>query len=283
MSQYDTLVLSGGSVKGFCLLGAIQALIDKGLFGGIKNFIGTSVGSIICYLICIGYSPIEIVVALHTNRWLENLQYLNITSMIDGNGATSFSQIHEALEKLTIDKIGRFLTLGKLRELYGKTLICTTYNMTTCHVEYLDPDHQPDLPCLTALRMSANIPLVFDRFKYMDSYYIDGGLVDNFPILKGEEIGEKVIGLYLEIPDNSLKDCPEDGILTYFLRLLQVPIIQFTKHRISQSTEKSRVISIQSGDMRNIIEFNVKSKVRLDMFSRGYETVMRTFQEGASQ
>ena len=73
--------------------------------------------------------------------------------------------------------------------------------------------------------MSANIPMVFDRFKYMDNYYIDGGIADNFPIIKGVEIGKKVLGIYLEIQENSLRDDPEDGMITYFLRLLYIPMI----------------------------------------------------------
>jgi len=272
MDNFDTLVLSGGGIKGFCLLGGVQSAMDLGLLKNINTYVGTSVGAIIGYLLAIGYTPIEIIVGLYTNRWLEKMQHFNLVAMINGNGATSFTNLNEALEKLTLAKIGRLLTLGKLKEMFGKTLICTTYNMTVCTVEYLGPDNHPDLPCLTALRMTANIPLVFDRFKYMDNYYVDGGLADNFPIIKGVEIGQKVLGIYLEIKENSLRDDPEDGMMTYFLRLLYIPMIQGSKSRIEQVKDKCVAIPI-SGEMRNIIEFDIKSKTRLDMFSDGYESV----------
>lgn len=271
-STYDTLVLSGGGVKGFCLLGGVQAALDLGLLKNIHTYVGTSVGAIIGYLLAIGYTPIEIIVGLYTNRWLEKMQYFNLVAMINGNGATSFTNLNEALEKLTLSKIGRLLTLGKLKEMFGKTLICTTYNMTVCTTEYLGPDNYPDLPCLTALRMSANIPMVFDRFKYMDNYYIDGGLSDNFPVVKGLQVGKKVLGIYLAIKENSLRDDPEDGMITYLLRLLYIPMIQTTKTSLTHVKDKCVTIPISDG-MRNIIEFDIKSKTRLDMFSNGYESV----------
>lgn len=277
--SYDCLVLPGGGVKGFYILGGIQALIDLGLLDNIKTYVGTSIGSILSYLLAIGYTPIEIMVSVYLNKWLEKMQHFNLVAMINGSGALSFSALQDALEKLTINKIGRFLTLEKLRQDYGKTLVCTTYNMTTCTTEYLGPDNYPDLPCLTALRMSCNIPLIFERFRYMDNFYIDGGISDNFPILKGEQLGEKIIGINLEIPENSLKDEPEDGIARYFLKLLQIPMIQGIKHKISMAGQKCTIATIKSGALKNMVEFDVKSKVRLDMFSEGY-TQVRDFVEG---
>lgn len=271
--MFDTIVLPGGGVKGFCLLGAIQACNDNFLLHGVKTFVGTSVGSIISYLIAIGYTPVEIMVSIYSNKWFDKMQYFNLVAMINGEGATTFSNIQEALEKLTINKIGKYVTLGKLKEEFGKTLICTTYNMTKCMVEYLGPDNYPDLPCLTAIRMSCNIPLVFDRFKYMDCFYIDGGLSDNFPIKKGDEIGEKILGLSLELNEQSLQDRPDDGVISYIIKLLQIPIIQSSKYKISLVSEKCTIIPIKSGNIRNLIEFNVKSKTRFEMFSDGYSSI----------
>lgn len=271
---YDTLVLSGGGVKGFYLLGGLQAAFDVGLSENLKTYIGTSVGSIISYLLAIGYTPIEIVVAVYSNCFLEKIKFFDLVTMINGNGATSFSSINEALETLTLNKIGKFLTLGKLKEEFGKTLICVTYNTTVCVTEYLGPENYPDLPCLTALRMSSNIPLVFERFKYMDNYYIDGALSDEFPILKGSEIGEHVFGLYLQISEKNLKDVPEDGLVSYFIRLLHIPSLQLNKYKIETiDKNKCTIIPISTEDMQDTIEFNVNSKKRLEMFSAGYTTV----------
>jgi len=272
----DTLVLSGGGTKGLILLGGLQYIYDSDLHRGITTYVGTSVGAIICYLLAIGYTPVEILIFICQNSFMEKMQH-DILSMAQGRGSTSYTPINECLEKMTLDKIGRYLTLGKLREIYGKTLVCTTYNMSTCSVEYLSPDNHPDLPCLIALRMSSNIPIFFDRFKYMDNYYIDGGIVENFPILKGQELTrKKVLGLYLLIDENSLKDCPEDGILYYILRIIQVPIVQNTKYKVSVvNPDKATIIAVEGGVYKHPLDFSSKSKVKLDMFSAGYQSVRK--------
>lgn len=276
--NYDTVVLSGGGLKGFHILGAIQALYDMCLLKNIKTYVGSSIGAVISYLLAIGYTPIEIVVSLYSNRWIERVQQFNLVAMINGNGASSYVQIGEALEKMTLDKIGRLLTLEKLQEDFGVRLVCTTYNMTTCQIEYLCPENNPDLPCLTALRMSSNIPLVFERYKYMDNYYIDGGIADNFPIAKGVELGEKVIGICIDLSQNALRDEPEDGMMTYFFRLLQIPIIQSTRYRSDSVKDKCTIIQIKTTELKNIIQFDINSKERLNMFSNGYSVVREFFE-----
>lgn len=271
--EYDTLVLSGGGIKGFYLLGAIQALMDFKKILKINTFIGTSIGSIICYLLIIGYTPIEIVVSLYQNKWLEKLSHFNIVTLTDGFGAVSFTMINEALENLTISKIGKLLTLQQLQDMFHKKLICVTYNMTICTTEYISCETYPEMPCLIALRMSSNIPIIFEKFQYMDCFYVDGGISENFPIIKGEEIGSNVLGLLLDSNEKDFKYESKDGIVNYLTKLLQIPMTQLLKNQLSRVSSKSTIIKIQTNLSKNPIDFNVDSKLKLEMFSEGYTSV----------
>jgi predicted acylesterase/phospholipase RssA len=273
MEDYDTLVMSGGGAKGFYLLGAIQCAMDIGLLANLKNYYGTSIGAIISYLLIVGYTPVEILVSIHTNNWFEKIHFLNIVSLVNCNGSASFTPLQEALEKMTIDKVGCYFTLGKLKERFGKTLVCVAYNITKCETEYIGPDNYPDLPCLTALRMSANIPLVFDRFKYMDNFYLDGGLTDNFPILKADSLGGKVFGLNLDVRVDSMKDNPEEGILSYVIKLNMIPRYYAIKSEVARASNRCKVVTVVTDDVLSPVDFNVGSKTRLEMFSKGYNTV----------
>lgn len=274
MSAYDTLCLAGGGVKGFAILGAIQACIDLEMFKKLNIYIGTSIGAVICYLLAIGYTPIEIVVYIHINKCFEKvMENKNLNGITSGNGVLDYSFINDSLEKITLEKIGMLLTLGKLKEKFGKTLICTTYNMTVCTVEHLGPDNYPDLPCLTALRMSCNVPIVFDRFKYMDNFYIDGGVIENFSIKKACEIGKKVLGINFIINENLLKDEPSQGMLFYILKLLYTQMVTLSKLSISNIKEKCDVVNISDKLGTNFLDLNVDYKIRLEMFSDGYDCV----------
>lgn len=270
MTDFDTLVLSGGGIKGINILGGIQAALDCGFLKNVNNYIGTSVGAIIGYLLAIGYTPIEIMISIQNGKWLEKLQNYDMVSMMNGNGCVNYNVVNEALEKLTLDKIGKYLTLQGLKTCYNKSLVCVTYNMTTCVTEYLSYENYPDLPCLTALRMSANIPVVFDRFKYMDSYYIDGGITDNFAIKKAEEIGTKILGFYNNISRTFLKDEPSEGLVLYILKLLQIPMMQTMKEIVKQSGEQSLLIELSTDSFEQCVNFGITNTTKLDMFSEGY-------------
>ena len=269
--MYDTLVLPGGGMKGFSLLGSLQCCIDNNILKDVKNFLGTSIGCIICYCLCIGYSPVEIVTYLHLNKCLEKSQHFNVVDMINSRGAVTYNHIQECLEKMTLEKIGKFITLGKLKEEFGKSLYCVTYNMSTCSTEYISPENHPDMPCLTALRMSCNLPLIFDRFKYMDSYYIDGGVSDNFPVLKAIEVGEKILALELKINEKSFKDEPSEGIFSYILKIFQIFSVNSVSTKYSNIDTKVTMIPLGNNDFSNAFDFGINSKIRLDMFSKGYE------------
>ena len=283
INPYDTLVISGGAVKGLILLGSLQYAADNSLLDNIENYIGTSAGSIISYLLVIGYTPIEIMVYICTHRLLERLHSMDLVAMLNGNGALSYMIIQESLEKMTLNKVNKFLTLKEVKEKFGKTLICTTYNKTRDTVEYIGPDNYPDLPCLIALRMSANVPLLFEKFKYLDHEYIDGGIVDNFPIMKGEEIGEKVLGFFLEYNKTTQESKDKkEGFLQYLYGLIRVPMEQAVKYKISLSTKKSTCIGVSSTSY-DFFNFDIKPSAKLDMFSAGYQCAKKYFEKEESK
>lgn len=274
--MYDTLVLTGASQKGFVLLGALQCAIDNFLLKNTNIYIGTSSGAIISYLHIIGYTPIEIIVYVCTNKVIESLQSINILDMIQGKGATSFQHIQEHLEKMTISKIGYLPTLQDLHEKYEKTLICITHNITENKTEYLSYENYPTLPCITALRMTCNLPLIFDKFKYGQSFYLDGGLSDNFGIQLGDKLGEKVLGLSLvsEILENNENDDTDIGMLEYIYKIMMIPIASDSKYKAEQASEKCKVITLKS-PAKKFFNFDMKSNEKMNMFVIGYDQMSK--------
>jgi len=62
MNVYDTICLSGGGIKGFAFIGVLENLQIKSIIdiNKISYFVGTSIGSMMCYLLVLGYSVSEI-------------------------------------------------------------------------------------------------------------------------------------------------------------------------------------------------------------------------------
>lgn len=276
-STYDTLVISGASAKGIIFLGSLQYLYDNYILNHIKTYVGTSIGSIICYLLVIGYTPIEIMVYISTHQLFEKMQAFDILGMVKGKGAFSFSLIQEELEKMSIEKIGYLPTLKSIKERYNKNFISVTYNLTENKTEYLSHENYPDLPCISAIRMSSNLPFVFENYKYGNSFYIDGGISNNFPIDIAQKYGNKILGLGLthnKEVENKENNIPPNNILEYFYKLIFIPVTQYIELREQQiDIEKTKIIKLNyNGDLK-VFNFNISSKNRLEMFSNGYQQI----------
>jgi predicted patatin/cPLA2 family phospholipase len=212
-----------------------------------------------------------------THQLLEKMQHFNIVAMINGCGASSFSNIYEQLEKITIEKIGYIPTFSDLKNKYNVNFICATYNITENKTEYLSYENNPDLPCLIALRMSSNLPLIFENFKYGSNFYVDGGVSDNFAIDLGDKIGKKILGLYIETDDkNNFKKENDINIIEYIYRLMFIPISQSTMFKINIASSKCKIIKLQNNKTR-FFDFNINSVEKLNMFSSGYQEIKSNF------
>jgi predicted acylesterase/phospholipase RssA len=272
ISHYDTLVLSGGSSTCIVSIGALQYATDNFMLKNVKTYIGTSAGSIICYLIAIGFTPVEIIVYICTHQLLEKIQHFNIVGMINGEGAASFNPIQEQLEKITIDKIGNLLTLKDLQLKFGKTLICVTHNLTTNKTEYLSPENNPTLPCLTALRMSSNLPLIFENYKYNNNIYVDGGVSANFAIDIGDKLGGKVLGILINTQPDNFNNEIDMNVLEYIYKLLHILSSQSTEYKIQLASDNCKIIKLYYSKVK-FFNFNIDSKDKLEMFSCGYNQI----------
>ena len=84
------------------------------------------------------------------------------------------------------------------------------------------------MPCLTAIRMSANIPLLFEDYKYYNKYYCDGGIINNFPIDYFDKDDNIIFGINLKSED---KYSIDDNIAEHFYKLINIPLNKYTQSK----------------------------------------------------
>ena len=277
--EYDTLVLSSGSTKGFIMLGALQYYYDRDLLKKINKFVGTSVGSIISYLLCIGYQPNEIIAYVYSKNLMEKMKNIELANILEDKGISTFVYIQDTIEKMTRDKIGKYLTMKQLYEETKKELHICTYNVSKTCTEYINYQTYPDLPCIAALRMSSNIPLLFDRFKYMNNFYIDGAISVHFPIKFGVGIGKCILGINM---DHNIKDEPDRGIINYFFKLLHIPMVENTKKEIEEIRKNKEleidIVTLKTEYFENSninFTFNIPRHDMMGMFTYGYKQIKK--------
>ena len=177
IKKYKTaLVLSGGGSRGFAHLGVIKALNEKGIFPDVLA--GTSAGAIVATLYADGYTPDEIMGFLNQKELLKFIELIiPKTSLVKMTGI--IKMFHKHIKAKTFEEL-------KL------PIFITACNLNTGKVEYFS---QGEL--IKPLIASASIPVLFNPVKINDHYYVDGGLLDNFPVNTIANDAETIIGVDL--------------------------------------------------------------------------------------
>ena len=191
----NILVLAGGGMKGLGILGSIKYLEEIDMIKNIEIFAGTSIGLIISILLIIGYKSTDIYKFAKlldiSKSLLFDINYLFTDYSINKSDNYEII-ISEILKNKNIDPN---MTLLELYKLTKKKVIGTTVCLSTRNVEYISYENYPDLNILTLIKMSSAVPILFPPVKYNDNLYVDGGLIDNFPIDLFENQLENVIGI----------------------------------------------------------------------------------------
>jgi predicted acylesterase/phospholipase RssA len=260
-----TIVLSGGSVRGFYMLGALQYIDEQYDLQHISSYFGTSVGAIFSYMICLGMKPLEIVHHVIRSKILEQIRNIRLDSLFSvQQGVLDFEPILEELELLTLSRYEKCFTLKSLYEELGKELGCVTVNYTKNQTEYMHHTTTPDLPCLTAIQMSASIPFVFNKCIHKGYIYIDGGFTDNFPIRMATHLDKtNIIGV------SSVESRQPQHTLTV-MNIITLPMFHQSRKTIKKFKKRFKIINIPSNE--NIFNFNLDVPTIMEMFSTGYKT-----------
>ena len=190
------LVLGGGGIRGFGHLGFAQGLFDRNV--QIDVYAGTSAGSMVGTFLADGYEPKE---AFETFKEL---------------GLFSYSKVHWPTDGLfTLDGLKELLKIHvsvKDLEDLRKPLFVAASNLNTGKVEYRSSG-----PIADWIVASSSIPVLFSPKKIGNSYYADGGLLDNLPTLAIRELCENIIAVNVSplVKEDNLNSVIKMAIRTF--------------------------------------------------------------------
>lgn len=176
MNDANTLVVSGGGIKGFGLLGILCKLnvannlnLDKILY-----YVGSSVGGLIVALLCFDYSPLD--------------SFLLMCELLPLNYTREKDRMLERLKSI--------VGVTTFKELYDEkhvTLVLTSYDIMNRMPYYYSHVSHPDKLIFDALSETISIPF----FMSTTDTYVDGCLCSPFPIKFCKRAGySPLIGVY---------------------------------------------------------------------------------------
>jgi len=212
----DNLVFEGGGALGVAYVGALDQLGDK--INNVKRYAGSSVGAIVATALAAGADKAFIDDQLRSL----DIAKLGAFSLLYAPwnlykyyGLSDGNMLAEWFKKFLTTLTGNHeITFMELFKRTGKELIITGTSIRPINgkcAHYFDYQTQPNMPVITALRITTCVPGLFRPIKWVDEYWIDGGVLNNYPIevfhLNGE-LMPNTIGLMLMTRKEDMLDIP---------------------------------------------------------------------------
>lgn len=184
------LVIGGGGYGIYNIYGVIKNMIEKKYIdlSNIDQIYSVSAGAVCSAILALNieFNILDDYIIKRPWNKVFNMKPTDIlTNLLDNKGIydeTFFIEIMKPL--LLVKNLNENITL---REFYDETkieLIMLTVNLNNILPEKIKLSYKthPELQLYKALYMSSSIPFVFKPVIDNNKCYIDGGLIDNFPL-----------------------------------------------------------------------------------------------------
>ncbi|EGQ24131.1 MULTISPECIES: patatin-like phospholipase family protein [Sporosarcina] len=246
-------VFSGGGLKGFALVGAVQELEKQGY--RFRNLAGTSAGAILASFLAAGYTANEIEKMLaeedfqsllDPRKTLLPFPFMKWVSLYWRMGLYQ----GKALEDWFFDKLARkgCYAFGDLPK---DSLKLVASDLTNGKMMLLPDDleqygYDPDkFSIAKALRMSCGIPYFFEPVRLdapKGAVVVDGGVLSNFPMwIFDDDTRHPLIGLKLSRRQEETSGRPIHNALQLFEALFSTMKNAHDEKYISREHEKNIV------------------------------------------
>ena len=267
------LVLSGGGIKGFSLLGSLYALEKLDLIKHVKTYAGSSIGACTSVLMSIGYKADELMEILKMVDF-RKMTSVDLSNLLTQYGLDDGKRFEMVIRKLISAKnIDPDITFKEMYEMTDKTVIITATCVNDKKVYYFSHKTAPEMPVITAIRMSISIPIYFVPVTYKGKMYIDGGCMDNYPMQLFSDDLDDVIGIHLNDVKSPIDEIK--NIEDYMYHTLQCLLEGMTCNSMKEYEKYTVKIDVTGS---NSVNFVVNEEEKQKLFDQGFDAVMNRFE-----
>lgn len=270
-NDYKALCISSGGMKGLYYLGILDYYYEKKLLDNIEYYAGTSIGSLICLLLIIGYTPREIFLYLCKNDFSEYFKLISFDSLLTEYGLINTDNLKKYLQDMIIEKMGYIPTLLELFMKFRKTFYCNSYNVSNNNKTYFSYKTHPTMLATDAVICSCSIPFLFSKTNIEHNVYVDGAVFDPIPvkILTGHFLQDD----YKQILTINFKQKDMEhssGILNYANKII---LTMVEKQEIIELAKKTEYIEIETDILP--YEFVLDNNKKIAMFLEGKQFIKK--------
>ena len=255
------LCISGGSQRGICYLGALYKLEKLGHLKkeNLKKVIGVSIGSFVLAVYLLNKSTNDILNMVWTSN-ISSFADLKITNISLLNSNNFRLWVYENIGEIT------------LKEFYEKTnvhfiIVQACLDEGLIHMDYLT---HPNVKLYEALIASMSLPFIFEPYVIDGKKYVDGGVLDNFPLYI---LGEDSFGIRMKQQKENNGDITTT--INYIKKLFELVHSHINQYKKPSS---KNIIEIDTSDF-NHTDFMINLDEKITLFKRGEEAVEEFFKK----
>ena len=222
------LIFSGGGVYGLSVFGALNHLYENKLWdiNNIESIYGTSIGAIIGVVIALKYEW-SILQNYLVNRPWDKIFKFDMYSVINSfqkKGLFDISEFEEIFKPLFGGHdIQLNVTMQEFFEITKIEIHIITTDLNTFESVDISYKTHPEWRVIDAVYASAALPILFSPLQKDSKYYIDGGILCNYPVKNCINIHSQqceILGILRKHNIQLCKKMTDESSLLDFLFLL---------------------------------------------------------------
>ena len=286
------LVLSGGAYKGLYIIGAMKELLKEKYINidEIENIYGTSVGALIGVIICLNLDYdmlIEYAVNFPFTKYF-TFSVDSLLEFISKKGIIKMDFINGIYENLLKNcGFNKNITFQELYDYSKIKLNIYVTNLNKFSYECFNYETHGNMKVLEAVYRSCSLPFIFQPVCCDKEWYVDGGLINPYPIQQALEEHELEEILGFKIKDDELACCPENSSIFHFGYYVIMKLIR-QNEKLNNSYDKNVKELIIPATSMNIEDAKllINSKIeRQRIFDLGkkYAKLFLTYQPSKEQ
>lgn len=264
----EHLVIAGGGSLTLRTLGSLNYFLDNNIIdiNKVKTIFGTSAGAILAVLISLKMDT-NLITNYFINRPWENLYEItpqSLYNLYSNKGIFNKEMFIKIIEPLLeYNEISLEITLEDFYKLTNIDI--HMFSLELNNLEIVDISHSsfPELHLIDALYMTSCIPLVFEPLLYKDVFYVDAGIIVNYPLIYCKEHLTK-LEIYDEAKIFGFNTCQETNEKTNTETIEEGNIISYTFYMFKKLLKKSKPIKID--DIPNTITYHTTENTFTSLF-----------------
>lgn len=268
IQQIKQLAISGGGIKGIAFVSTLYELDKKGLLNNLEKVSGTSIGSFIAACLVSGMKPKELLdILFHYD--LSILRDFDMKNMFKSKSILKGIKIKQFFTTILEKKIDPNITLQNFFEHTGIEFISVACCLNTATIEYISYKKFPELTLIESIMMSTAIPIIFPPIKYKHKLYVDGGMINNFPIDILDMSSEYTYGITIKNNYYNNDDQEELNLFSY-LKLILTFWYNHSKHKENNNKQIKNILWLDFKNVNiSIVDFNISLDQKFELIKIG--------------